>query len=350
MKGKVQTVNGIVEPLSLGCCMTHEHLSIAFNVAYVEPKEEDKHMVNCDFTTQNIGWIRQNPYSHKPNLVIEEAEVKAGVIAEVKKYHKLGGGTIVENTTCGIQRDINFLKQVSSETGVHIVAGTGYYINAAQKATVLKIPVEKMVEVMVHELEVGCLDAPNIKCGIIGEVGCSWPLYDFERKSIQAAAETQQVTGCPVIFHPGRHKDAPEEIIRIYEEAGGAVDKAVMSHLDRTIHKLDDLLDFAAMGSYCEFDLFGLETSHYQLNIDVDMPSDAQRIERIKHLIDHGFGDHILISHDIHTKIQLESFGGYGYCHILRNVVPKMLRRGYRQEDIDKMLKINPQRWLAFTK
>ena len=56
---------------------------------------------------------------------------------------------------------------------------------------------------------------------------------DFERRSIQAAAEVQSMTSCPVSFHPGRHKDAPAEIIRIYQEAGGNVSKAVMSHLDR---------------------------------------------------------------------------------------------------------------------
>ena len=46
------------------------------------------------------------------------------------------------------------------------------------------------------------------------------------------------MTGCPVIFHPGRKNKAPEEIIRIYEESGGNVEKAVMSHLDRNLFVL----------------------------------------------------------------------------------------------------------------
>lgn len=37
------------------------------------------------------------------------------------------------------------------------------------------------------------------------------------------------------------------------------------------------------------------------------MPSDAQRIQRIKHLFDNGFGEKILIAHDIHTKHRLVS-------------------------------------------
>ena len=38
---------------------------------------------------------------------------------------KNGGGTIVENTTLGIKRDINFYKNVAKETGVNVIAGTG---------------------------------------------------------------------------------------------------------------------------------------------------------------------------------------------------------------------------------
>ena len=59
------------------------------------------------------------------------------------------------------------------------------------------------------------------------------------------------------------------------------------------------------MGSYLEFDLFGVECSHYQLNGQVDMPSDAQRINRLYQLIVEGYEDKLLISHDIHTKHRL---------------------------------------------
>lgn len=34
------------------------------------------------------------------------------------------------------------------------------------------------------------------------------------------------------MFHPGRDDKAPEEIFRVYTEAGGDVKKMVMGHLD----------------------------------------------------------------------------------------------------------------------
>ena len=40
-------------------------------------------------------------------------------------YFITGGGCIVENSTFGLNRKTAFLKKLSQETGVHIVAGTG---------------------------------------------------------------------------------------------------------------------------------------------------------------------------------------------------------------------------------
>lgn len=150
----------------------------------------------------------------------------------------------------------------------------------------------------------------------------------------------------------GRSADAPFEILRLYLEAGGQADKCVMSHLDRkyhiiqylltlfqpstlncsaetptpffrniqdfrfliikhffylkgTIRETSRLLEFAEAGAYCQFDLFGTECSFYQLNIEFDMPSDAQRMDHIVRLVHEGYEDKILISHDIHTKHRL---------------------------------------------
>ena len=72
-----------------------------------------------------------------------------------------------------------------------------------------------------------------------------------------------------------------------------------------TFHTQEDILEFASLGSYCEYDLFGIEASHYQLQRSVDMISDTQRIQRVKWLIEAGFEDRVLISQDIHTKHRL---------------------------------------------
>ena len=39
------------------------------------------------------------------------------------------------------------------------------------------------------------VDGTGIKAGLVGEVGCTWPLADNERKSLLAAAAAQGETG-----------------------------------------------------------------------------------------------------------------------------------------------------------
>ena len=34
----------------------------------------------------------------------------------------------------------------------------------------------------------------GVRCGVIGEVGMSYPMTDFERKSLKASAMAQQIT------------------------------------------------------------------------------------------------------------------------------------------------------------
>ncbi|XP_062608595.1 phosphotriesterase-related protein-like [Saccostrea cucullata] len=115
----------------------------------------------------------------------------------------------------------------------------------------------------------------------------------------------------------------------------------------RTVFDKCELAEFAALGSYCEYDMFGIETSVYSCNLNVDMPSDAQRIQNIQFLIDQGFEDKIVIAHDVHTKHRLMKYGGHGYSHILINVVPQMLNRGISQATIDRILIENPKKWLT---
>ena len=52
-----------------------------------------------------------------------------GVLESLKAFKASGGGCIVENSTFGLNRRTSFLKELSQETGVHIIAGTGIFID-----------------------------------------------------------------------------------------------------------------------------------------------------------------------------------------------------------------------------
>ena len=72
-----------------------------------------------------------------------------------------------------------------------------------------------------------------------------------------------------------------------------------------TIFEDEELLEFAKLGSYLQYDLFGIETSHYEVCDYIDMPSDAVRCEKLKLFKENGYLDKLLIAQDIHTKHRL---------------------------------------------
>ncbi|XP_075067325.1 N-acetyltaurine hydrolase [Mixophyes fleayi] len=345
LSGSVQTVLGLVHPDRLGYTLTHEHLTMTFNCCYCPPPAHQAALSDGPIVMKNLFWLKQNPYGNKENLLLNQ-EVEA-VKEELISFKAVGGGCIVENTTTGISRDVKTLKRLAEETGVHIVSGAGFYVDATHSPETRSKSVEQLTEVLVNEVLQGA-DGTDIKCGIIGEIGCSWPLTDSEKKILQATAEAQTQLGCPVNIHPGRNSEAPFQIVHVLQEAGADISKTVMSHLDRTIFDEGKLLKFAELGSYLEYDLFGTELLNYPFNTSVDMPSDNDRIKVLRSLINDGYEDRIVISHDIHTKNRLVKYGGHGYSHILNNIVPKMLLRGISQENIDKILLENPKRWLTF--
>eukprot|EP00794_Sanderia_malayensis_P004855 gene4855-5492_t len=344
--GKVQTVCGFISPDQLGKTLTHEHIRLRYLCCFLDPETEadKKRARDEEFRLDNLGWIRQNPYSHLGNLKLGEEDAQS-MIAEVGYFKENGGMSMVEATTIGIYPDWEFLKQVSENTGVHIIAGAGHYMGYTLPEYAQNASIEELCKEIVNDVTVG---RNGIKAGVIGEIGCTHPLTELERRLVTAAAKAQKITGAPLLIHPGKHHESPLEIINIIKESGGDVTRTVMSHLDRTIYEYDGLVELAKTGCILEHDFFGIEVSHYQNNESVDFLSDAQRIYRIKHLIDKGFEDNLVIAHDVHTRHRLVKYGGHGYSHILLNTVPKMLKRGITQEQVDKILIHTPKRWLTF--
>ncbi|XP_037954000.1 phosphotriesterase-related protein-like [Teleopsis dalmanni] len=346
----VQTVLGTIEPNLLGRTLTHEHIALDFEGFHCEPPTEFKSALESKISMETLGYIRQYPYSSLENVRFYDENSRDAAKKDVALYKQFGGGTIVENSSHGLKRNLDFMVDVSKSTGVHIIAGTGHYIHDVQDKKDTSLTVEQMTDIYSKEIINGVeVDGVGmVKCGFIGEVGSTYPIHDFEKRAIRATGEIQEVLGCGVSFHPGRDSAAPFEIVRLYLEAGGRADKCVMSHLDRTIFDIEQLLEFSKLGCYLQYDLFGTECSFYQLNPAVDMPSDGQRINNLIKLIEEGLCDKILMSHDIHTKHRLTSYGGHGYHHVHMNILPRMFAKGLSLEQVDQMTVTNPANWLQF--
>ena len=342
-RGLVQTVLGTVSPSELGPTSTHEHLYLDFSFMYRPAQDTPSpELADAPITLENLGWIRRNYYSNRSNLTLLDVDTTIG---EVRRYREVGGGAIVDATLAQIGRNPEALAAISHESGVHIIMGSGFYVDIAHPEDMYERSAEDLAREIIGDIVDGVGDT-GIRAGVIGEVGCTWPLTPNERKSLMAAAIAQQETGAAILVHPGRHPDAPLEIMGLLADGGADISRVIMGHLDRTVFEFDALQGIAASGCYLEWDLFGNEGSYYPL-AEIDMPSDAQRLEFIRRIAEVGYADRIVMGHDIATKHRLVRYGGHGYGHILENIVPKMRRKGFSEETVRAITVDNPARILA---
>lgn len=72
-----------------------------------------------------------------------------------------------------------------------------------------------------------------------------------------------------------------------------------------TITNMETLLEFAKLGVYIQYDLFGLDGSSLLLLHPVKFLSDSERVESILQLVNEGLTNQLLMSTDIHSRHRL---------------------------------------------
>jgi len=337
--GKAQTVLGLVEAPDLGVTLAHDHVLIDGTFMYVEPEEiSQKDLAHQKISLENRGWVGYNWTSNWDNVALKDEEL---AVTELRRFVAAGGRTIVDPTNVGLGRDPNALARVARLTGMNVIMGAGYYIASTHPDDMSSRSQDSITEEIIRDIKIGVGDT-QIRAGLIGEIGCTYPWWDNEKKSVLAAVEAQKATGAALMIHPGRDPKSPEEIVALIGQAGGDLSRTIICHVDRTCLDRGWLKEMAQTGCYLEYDLFGNESSYYPPNPDVDMPSDAERMDVILWHFEHGFQRQVLLSHDVATKHRLHAYGGLGYDHLITNVLPRLRKRGLREEDLATLVIGNP--------
>jgi phosphotriesterase-related protein len=239
------------------------------------------------------------------------------------------------------------LANIARQTGLNIIMGTGYFEEAYHPSEVATLTEQQMTDKFIRDITVGVEDT-GIKAGIIGEIGNSVPLTQNERKVLRCCAAAQNQTGVAIYIHPGPDDEVALEISKVLKEAGAEPDRVIIGHMDlfnmssTTCRKLMDT------GCYIGFDNFGHEGFSKILHIPRYFhTNDINSITEIIDLIKDGYIKQILISQDAATKERLASYGGTGYAHILRDIVPIMRIKGLSDSQIHTLLVENPKRILS---
>lgn len=345
LAGQVQTVLGAVGPEALGITLPHEHLLIDFKVMFAEPAgASDKGRAWEPVGLGNLGWVRQNFNANLDNLRLLDEQVAQD---EILLFKHAGGRTVIDPTPKTIGRDPLALARIARATGLNVVMGAGYYVAASHPPDMDRRTVDELAREMIADVTSGVGDS-GVRAGLVGEIGTTYPWTENERKVLRAAIMTQRETGAPLMIHPGRHPDMPMQIAEFVRKEGGELRRTIMCHICRTISDVRAVVDLAQTGIWLEYDLFGMENSFYPYNPSFDMPNDGGRMAHVLALIEAGHRDQILMSHDIAYKTSLVKYGGYGYHHLLVNVVPRLRAKGVDDAGLTRLLVENPARAFAF--
>ena len=345
LSGKALTALGPIFADELGITICHEHCFHNAPKSFPEPREATaKRMANEPLSIKNVGYLRYGHLNRHDLELLDENET----LNELRPYRQAGGRTIVDATNIDQGRDPLAIRRVALATGLNIIMGSGYYVKSGQDLSLMDKRTEaNIAEELVRDIFEG-VGATGIHSGLIGEIGCSWPLEEAEKKVLRAAGMAQRETGAPLHVHPGRNEDAPFGIIEVLKEVNTDLTQTCIDHIDRTLLQPKNRHKLAGYGCFLEFDLWGLEGYYPEWLVAIDVPNDAQRIAIIKDLIAHGYGKQILLAHDIDQRCRYMTYGGHGYTHILNNGVPAMRRRTMTEEQINDLLIGNPKRFLTF--
>ena len=331
----IQTVLGSIEPSELGRTSMHEHVLIDARVWYTPPDEPGPE--DGVIRLENHGFHRWNLVGNPNNLVIDDT---TAAVEELTPVNEAGGSGVVDLSNVGLGRDVSKLPEISRRSGVHIIPATGCYIHDSHPAWVQDATEGELTDSFVRDLTAG-MDGTDIRAALLGEIGTTDPVTNRERKVLAAAAQAAVQTGAAVSVHLDPVGTRGVEVFEFLTAHGMSADRIVLGHvdehLDAAYHR-----EMLATGATIAFDTFG---SDYNFGTFKD-PADDQRLAFLLPLLRDGLHEHIVLGCDVFTKIHLRRYGGFGYDHLLRRIVPLLIGEGVSDDALDAMLVRNPRRIL----
>lgn len=255
------------------------------------------------------------------------------ICQEMKDLRALGVSNIIEMTNRYMGRNPQFMLDLMRETGINVVACTGYYQDAFFPEHVAARSVEQLAQEMVDEIVIG-IDDTELKAGIIAEIGSSeGVITPLEEKVFIAAARAHIETGRPISTHTSFSTMGVEQLV-LLQAHGVDLSRVTVGHCDLK-DNLDNILRMIDLGAYVQFDTIG-KNNYYP---------DEKRIGMLHELRNRGLLNRVMLSMDITRRSHLKANGGNGYDYLLTTFIPQLRQSGFSQADVDTMLRDNPSQF-----
>jgi len=305
----VQTVTGPMPAAALGMVLPHEHVYIR-------------------------AWEIPGRYDLAGQLEADDV-----LDDELAAFVETGGGALVDLTVRGLGQSPLKLRDTSLRVGLPIVMGCGWYREPYYPSAdeIDRKSVAELADSLLREIAEG-VGGTDVRPGIIGEIGVdkSWISAQEERVH-RAVARAHVASGLSISLHAVM-SDVGLQQLDVLEEEGADLARVVVGHVD-LFPRLEYARGVLERGAYVEFDNLGEPSLRGRY--------EERLIDLILRILDLGYEDRILLSHDVCKRHQLRFSGGGGYTYVSTEFIPALAARGVDDALIEKLTVHNPQTMLG---
>jgi phosphotriesterase-related protein len=272
-----------------------------------------------------------------PNYAQAESEDVIKLMApELRRAKNVGVTAIVECSTVGVGRRTDIDRAVSEAANLPLVIPTGVYREPWIPDWVRQASEAELSEWMLRELLIEIEDS-GVQAGWIKLSAGDDGLTDCETKVLRAAATAGRQTNAVIGSHTIRGRVVREEL-DIIESMGYNTSRFIWIHTqaepDFNLH-----LEMARRGAWLEYDAIG----------NTVVEGDEYYLQHIQRLLEAGFGNQLLLSHDRGWYDPALPGGGVPkpYTYISEQFLPKLLTAGVNENTIHQLTTHNPFRAFA---
>src|SRR5688572_12516655 len=232
---------------------------------------------------------------------------------QITKAQATGVTAIVECSTVGVGRRADIDRAVSRAANLPLVIPTGIYREPWVPDWAHAAAESKLAEWMLGELQ-GEIEESGVQAGWIKLSAGDDGLTSCETKILRAAATAGRATNAVIGSHTIKGRVVRDQL-NIIEALGYTAERFIWIHTQAE-PDFDLHLEMARRGAWLEYDCIG----------NPEWRSDEYLLEHIQRLLDAGFGDQLLLSHDRGWYDPALPDGGVPkpYTYLIDQFLPKL--------------------------
>jgi phosphotriesterase-related protein len=286
----------------------------------------------------NHVWIapQEVPASNPP--VLDQPDK---ILAELKEFRKVGGSSQLDCQPVGCGRDGRKLKWLSEESGVHIVASTGFHLKEYYPlgSEIWQIDADQAAQFFIDEIEHGLIETraePQPAYPGFIKIAVRETLHESPLHLVEAAVQASLKSGYLIEMHTQKGQSV-EDFLEFIEKLGLPNERLVICHID----KIPDLAlhqELANAGYLLEYDTFF--RPKYQ--------PEKHLWPLIEEMVAKGFEKKLVLATDLADGSMWKEFGGSpGIGSFVTVVKTRLEQMAFDSNSIFDMLGGNIARRLA---